>query len=61
LQNKLKVYWKETIKKGNIKQIPPHSSVRYKGKVFSVVHHAIKTYWGIGGIAPPVLNIGTRQ
>jgi hypothetical protein len=23
-------------------------------------HHARKTYWGIGGIAPRILDLGTR-
>jgi hypothetical protein len=24
-------------------------------------HHTMKTYWGNGGIAPRVLNLGTRR
>jgi hypothetical protein len=23
-------------------------------------HHAMKTYWGRGGIAPSILDLGTR-
>jgi hypothetical protein len=23
-------------------------------------HHAMKTYWGSGGIAPSILDLGTR-
>jgi hypothetical protein len=33
------------------------------GKVFPVLlseHHAIKEYWGSGGIDPHILDLGTR-
>jgi len=30
------------------------------GRLHSVVHHAMKTYWENGGIAPRVLNVGAR-
>jgi hypothetical protein len=29
-------------------------------KHFLIKHHAIKTYWGSGGIAPHILKLGTR-
>jgi hypothetical protein len=33
-----------------------------KGKValYLIKHHAIKTYWGSGGIVPRILELGTR-
>jgi hypothetical protein len=35
-----------------------------KGKVVPVLflteHHAMKTYWGSGNIAPHILDLGTR-
>jgi hypothetical protein len=36
-----------------------------KGKVVLVLsflteHHAMKVYWGSGGIAPRILDLGTR-
>jgi hypothetical protein len=36
--------------------------VKVKGKVVSVLteHHAMKAYWGSGGIAPRILDLGTR-
>jgi hypothetical protein len=37
--------------------------VKKKVKVtlcFLTEHHAIKTYWGSGGIAPRILDLGTR-
>jgi hypothetical protein len=33
-----------------------------KGKVFPVLlteHHVMKAYWGSGGIAPHILDLGT--
>jgi hypothetical protein len=36
---------------------------KVKGKVFSVLlfeHHAMKAYWRSGGIAPCILDLGTR-
>jgi hypothetical protein len=39
-------------------------SVICKGKVAPVLfltqHHAINAYWGSGGIAPRILDLGTR-
>jgi hypothetical protein len=38
-----------------------HSPPSYKGKVKSLCltkHHAMKTYWGNGGIAPLILDLG---
>jgi hypothetical protein len=44
--------------------IHTHSMVqdKGKGKVVPVPskHHAIKTYWKSGGIAPRILDLGTR-
>jgi hypothetical protein len=37
--------------------------VKVKGKVVPVLlteHHAMKTYWGSGGIALLILDLGTR-
>jgi hypothetical protein len=36
--------------------------VKFKVKfsMCSLKHHSIKTYWGSGGIAPRILNLGTR-
>jgi hypothetical protein len=40
--------------------------VKVKGKkifpilLFLTEHHAMKAYWGSGGIAPRILDIGTR-
>jgi hypothetical protein len=36
----------------------PHLNIKGKGKV--VPAHAIKTYWGSGGIALLIPNLGTR-
>jgi hypothetical protein len=36
---------------------------RVKGKVVPVLlteHHAMRTYWGSGDIAPSILDLGTR-
>jgi hypothetical protein len=41
-----------------------NSKGKGKGKVVPVLflteHHAMKTYWGSGGIAPRILDLGTR-
>jgi hypothetical protein len=36
--------------------------VKVKGKVSLCLtkHHAMKTYWGSGGLAPRILDLGTR-
>jgi len=36
--------------------------MKVKGKVAPVLtkHHAMKTYWRSGGIAPHILDLGTR-
>jgi len=34
-------------------QIPRHKAISCK-------HHAMKTYWGCGGIASRIRNLGTR-
>jgi len=31
-----------------------------KLSLYLTKHHAMKTYWGNGGIAPRILNLGTR-
>jgi hypothetical protein len=33
--------------------------IKAKGKV-APAHHAMKTYWGSGGIAPRIFDLGTR-
>jgi len=49
--------------------LPVHSSlcfdvkVKAKGKFVTVLlteHHAMKSYWGSGSIAPHILDLGTR-
>jgi hypothetical protein len=37
--------------------------VKKKGKLSLCLtkHHAMKTYWGSGGIAPLILDLGTRD
>jgi hypothetical protein len=33
-----------------------------KGSISGLIqHHAMKAYWGSGGIAPGILNLGTRR
>jgi len=34
-------------------------NVTRMGEIFN--YHAIKTYWGCGGIAPRILDLGIRQ
>jgi hypothetical protein len=34
--------------------------VKVKLSLCLTKHHAIKAYWGIGGIAPRILDLGTR-
>jgi hypothetical protein len=34
--------------------------VKIKLSLYSTKHHAMKTYWGSGGIAPRILDLGTR-
>jgi hypothetical protein len=40
----------------------PHRAVKVKVKLSLCLpkHHAMKTYWGSGGIAPRILDFGTR-
>jgi hypothetical protein len=33
--------------------------VKVKLSLCLAKHHAMKTYWGIGGIAPRILDLGT--
>jgi hypothetical protein len=39
-----------------------NSTGKSKGKVVLCLtkHHAMKTYWGSGAIAPRILDLGTR-
>jgi hypothetical protein len=34
--------------------------VKVKLSLFLTKHHAMKTYWGSGGIVPRILDLGTR-
>jgi hypothetical protein len=34
--------------------------VKVKLSLYLGKHHAMKTYWGSGGIAPRILDLGTR-
>jgi hypothetical protein len=36
------------------------AEVKVKLSLCLTKHHAIKTYWGSGGIAPRILNLGSR-
>jgi hypothetical protein len=36
-----------------------HEHCKGEGKVVPM-HHAMKTYWGSGGIAPCILDLSTR-
>jgi len=35
--------------------------LKSKGKVIPTKHHTMKAYWGNGGIAPWLLDLGTRR
>jgi hypothetical protein len=35
--------------------------VKVKLSLCLTKHHAMKTYWGSGGIVPCILNLGTRR
>jgi hypothetical protein len=35
-------------------------NVKVKLSLCLTKHHAMKTYWGSGGIAPRILDLGTR-
>jgi hypothetical protein len=37
------------------------ASSRYLHSLSLTKHHAMKAYWGIGGIAPRILDLGTRR
>jgi hypothetical protein len=36
------------------------SKVKVKLSLYFTKHHAMKTYWGSGGMAPRILDLGTR-
>jgi hypothetical protein len=42
--------------------ITPTNLYNFEGRIVTVLnyHHAMKTYWGSGGIIPRVLDLGTR-
>jgi hypothetical protein len=39
---------------------PPDTKVKVKLSLCLTKHHAVKTYWGSGGISPCILNLGAR-
>jgi hypothetical protein len=53
-KSKYFIYW-------NVCSIPIKVKVKVKLPLcFLTEHHAMKAYWGSGGIAPRILNLGTR-
>jgi hypothetical protein len=54
---------------GVLRQQPPnthcntsHNAFQHRRPILCLIkHHTMKTYWGSGGIAPRILNLGTRR
>jgi hypothetical protein len=51
---------REKTKEENRRNVKEENKVKLKLSLYLTKHHAMKTYWRSGGIAPRILDLGTR-